>query len=105
MLWLGQHLAFQMFYPPHKTNLRKFHPPRDPSANPAPRTTCLPTPTRCSCQVIQRKGIDPTWTVQMVAAIHISLDEARSLRLFSVGFTPRVGPGAMAKRETMGEDR
>jgi hypothetical protein len=27
-------------------------------------------------QVIQRKGIDPTWTVQMVAAIHISLDEA-----------------------------
>ena len=26
--------------------------------------------------MIQRKGIDPTWTVQMVAAIHISLDEA-----------------------------
>ncbi|CAK9096474.1 Tubulin alpha chain [Durusdinium trenchii] len=26
-------------------------------------------------RVIQRKGIDPTWTVQMVAAIHISLDE------------------------------
>ena len=27
-------------------------------------------------QVIQREGIDPTWTVQMVAAIHISLEEA-----------------------------
>ena len=27
-------------------------------------------------QVIQRKGIDPTWTVQMISAIHISLDEA-----------------------------
>ncbi|CAK8990708.1 unnamed protein product [Durusdinium trenchii] len=26
-------------------------------------------------RVIQRKGIHPTWTVQMVAAIHISLDE------------------------------
>lgn len=29
-------------------------------------------------RVIQRKGIDPTWTVQMVAAIHISLDEIMS---------------------------
>ena len=27
-------------------------------------------------QVIQRAGIDPTYTVQMVAAIHISLEEA-----------------------------
>jgi len=26
-------------------------------------------------RVIQRKGIDPTWTVQMVAAVHISLEE------------------------------
>ncbi|CAJ1372839.1 unnamed protein product [Effrenium voratum] len=26
-------------------------------------------------RVIQREGIDPTWTVQMVAAIHISLEE------------------------------
>ena len=28
-------------------------------------------------QVIQRAGIDPTYTVQMVAAIHISLEEAQ----------------------------
>ena len=50
---------------------------------------CLGSPP-VGAQVIQRKGIDPTWTVQMVAAIHISLEEAHAVPVGVVGYAPLI---------------